>query len=39
MPNKEFTLDTNTHGEPRAIVGSGEMEAVMPMAIYPEHLI
>ena len=39
MPNKEFTLDTNTHGEPRAIVVSGEMEAVMPMDIYPEHLI
>lgn len=37
--NKEYTLDTNTHGEPRAIVVSGEMEKVFPMDIYPEHLI
>lgn len=37
--NKEYTLDTNTHGEPRAIVVSGEMENVFPMDIYPEHLI
>lgn len=37
--SKEYTLDTNTHGEPRAIVVSGEMERVLPMDIYPEHLI
>lgn len=37
--SKEYTLDTNTHGEPRAIVVSGEMEKVFPMDIYPEHLI
>ena len=36
---KEYALDTNTHGEPRAIVVSGEMESVFPMDIYPEHLI
>ncbi len=36
---KEYTLDTNTHGEQRAIVVSGEMEKVFPMDIYPEHLI
>ena len=36
---KEYTLDTNTHGEPRAIVVSGEMENVFPIDIYPEHLI
>ena len=35
---KEYTLDTNTHGEERAIVVSGEMEKVLPMDIYPEHL-
>lgn len=38
-PSKEYDLDTNTHGEPRAIVVSGEMENVFPMDIYPEHLI
>lgn len=38
-PSKEYTLDTNTHGEPRAIVVSGEMEGVLPMDIYPEHLL
>lgn len=37
--NKEYALDTNTHGEPRAIVVSGEMEKVFPMDIYPEHLV
>lgn len=36
---KEYRLDTNTHGEPRAIVVSGEMEKVLPMDIYPEHLL
>lgn len=39
IPKKEYALDTNTHGEPRAIVVSGEMENVFPMDIYPEHLI
>lgn len=38
-PSKEYALDTNTHGEPRAIVVSGEMESVLPMDIFPEHLI
>lgn len=37
--SKEYALDTNTHGEPRAIVVSGEMEKVFPMDIYPEHLV
>ncbi len=37
--SKEYSLDTNTHGEPRAIVVSGEMEKVFPMDIYPEHLV
>lgn len=39
MGKKEYTLDTNTHGEERAIVVSGEMENVFPMDIYPEHLL
>lgn len=38
-PSKDYDLDTNTHGEPRAIVVSGEMENVFPMDIYPEHLV
>ncbi len=39
MGKKEYTLDTNTHGEQRAIVVSGEMERVFPMDIYPEQLL
>lgn len=36
---KEYTLDTNMHGEHRAIVVSNEMDKVFPMDIYPEFLI
>ena len=39
MPNKEFKLDTNTHGEPRAFVQTGVFEKVVPMDILPTHLI
>ena len=38
-PGKEFKLDTNTHGEPRAFVQSGVFERVLPMDILPTHLI
>ncbi len=38
-PGKEFKLDTNTHGEPRAFVQSGVFEKVLPMDILPTHLI
>ncbi|NOT74132.1 MAG: Na(+)-translocating NADH-quinone reductase subunit A [Cyclobacteriaceae bacterium] len=38
-PSKEFKLDTNTHGEPRAFVQTGVFERVMPMDILPTHLI
>jgi Na+-transporting NADH:ubiquinone oxidoreductase subunit A len=38
-PNKEFALDTNTHGEPRAFVQTGVFESVVPMDILPTHLI
>ncbi len=38
-PGKEFKLDTNTHGEPRAFVQSGVFERVVPMDILPTHLI
>jgi Na+-transporting NADH:ubiquinone oxidoreductase subunit A len=38
-PNKEYKLDTNTHGEPRAFVQTGVFERVVPMDILPTHLI
>jgi Na+-transporting NADH:ubiquinone oxidoreductase subunit A len=39
MPNKEYKLDSNTHGEPRAFVETGVFERVTPMDIYPVQLI
>lgn len=36
---KEFVLDSNTHGEPRAFVQTGTFEQVMPMDILPTYLI
>lgn len=36
---KEYALDTNTHGEPRAFVQTGVFEKVTPMDILPTHLI
>lgn len=38
-PGKEFTLDTNTHGEPRAFVETGVFEKVVPMDILPTQLL
>lgn len=38
-PKKEYVLDTNTHGEPRAFVQSGVFEKVVPMDVLPNHLI
>ena len=38
-PNKEYQLDTNLNGEERAMVVTGEMEKVMPIDIYPMHLL
>jgi Na+-transporting NADH:ubiquinone oxidoreductase subunit A len=35
----EYEGDTNTHGEKRAFVMSGQYEEVMPMKIYPQHLM
>ncbi|MDN5202993.1 Na(+)-translocating NADH-quinone reductase subunit A [Fulvivirgaceae bacterium BMA10] len=37
--NKEYVVDTNTHGEDRAFVQSGTFERVTPMDILPTHLI
>lgn len=38
-PNKQYTLDTNYHGELRAFVVSGQYEKVFPMDIYPVYLL
>lgn len=38
-PGKEFKLDTNTHGEPRAFVQTGVFEKLVPMDILPTHLL
>ncbi|MFC2079855.1 Na(+)-translocating NADH-quinone reductase subunit A [Bacteroidota bacterium] len=38
-PNKEYSLDTNLHGGERAFVMTGEYEKLVPMDIYPVHLL
>lgn len=38
-PHKSYRLDTNTNGDERAYVMSGEYEKVFPMDIYPVYLI
>ncbi|MFC2113980.1 Na(+)-translocating NADH-quinone reductase subunit A [Bacteroidota bacterium] len=38
-PNKKRALDTNLHGGERAFVVSGEYEQVIPIDIYPVHLL
>lgn len=38
-PKKKYTVNTNLHGEVRALVVTGEMEEVMPMDIFPMQLI
>ena len=35
----KFEGDTNTHGEQRAFVVSGQYEQVLPMNVYPQHLM
>jgi Na+-transporting NADH:ubiquinone oxidoreductase subunit A len=37
--NHEFEVTTNTHGERRAFVMTGQYEKVLPMDIYPQHLM
>lgn len=39
MPNKKYKLNTNMNGEDRAFVVSGQYEDVLPMDIYPVHLL
>ncbi len=38
-PNKKYKADTNVHGEKRAFVVTGEYEALLPMDLYPQHLM
>lgn len=38
-PKKDFVLDSNTHGEPRAFVQTGVFERVTPMDILPMYLL
>lgn len=37
-PEHKFEPTTNTHGEKRAFVVTGEYESVLPMDIYPQHV-
>lgn len=39
MPDFKYHADTNTHGEKRAFVVTGQYEKVLPMDIYPQHLM
>lgn len=39
FPNYKFTPDTNTHGEKRAFVVTGQYEKVLPMDVYPQQLM
>ncbi len=39
FPDMKFKADTNTHGEKRAFVVTGQYESVLPMDIYPQHLM
>ena len=38
-PDLKFQANTNTHGEKRAFVVTGQYESVLPMDIYPQHLM
>jgi len=38
-PNAKFQADTNTHGEKRAFVVTGQYEKVLPMDVFPQHLM
>lgn len=38
-PKKEYALNANMNGEERSYVVTGQYEAVLPMDVYPQHLI
>jgi Na+-transporting NADH:ubiquinone oxidoreductase subunit A len=39
FPGRKYALDTNLHGGERAYVVTGQYEKVLPMDIFPVHLI
>ncbi|MFW5851008.1 MAG: Na(+)-translocating NADH-quinone reductase subunit A [Bacteroidota bacterium] len=39
QPDREFKVDTNYHGGERPFVFTGQYERVLPMNIYPIHLL
>jgi len=39
IPKKKFTKDTRLHGGHRAFIQTGEYENMVPMDIYPMHLV
>ena len=39
LKNKKYKANSNTNGEKRAFVMTGQYEKVLPMDIYPQHLI
>ena len=39
FPTRKYNIDTNMRGEERAYVVTGQYEKVLPMDIYPNHLI
>lgn len=39
MPNKKYDLDTNTNGEHRAFVVTGNYEEVFPLDMYPLQML
>ncbi len=39
IPDMKFKAETNTHGERRAFVVTGNYEAVTPMDVYPQELM
>ena len=38
-PGKKYSIDTNMHGQERAFVATGIYKDVLPMDIYPVHLM
>ena len=38
-PKKEYSISANMNGEERAYVVTGQYESVLPMDVYPQHLI
>lgn len=39
FPESKFIASSNTHGEKRAFVMTGQYEAMLPMNLYPQHLM